>query len=137
MIVHLAGRGNGCGNNGTPNYKNGPAAHARGHAYNIDVEEAQEQPATVMGTLLVNPIPATVLFDSGASHSFMSGKFAFHHGISHEKLHTPLLVRTPGNQCCVDMIAPNIIVEIEDFEIIVPHTSRKPPPSTLFSAWIG
>ena len=52
----------------------------------------------------------------------MSRAFAFCHGISHENLHTPLLVRTPGNQCHVDMIAPNITVEIEDFEFIVsPH----------------
>ena len=64
MIVHPAGRGNGRGNNGTPNYKNGSSAYARGHANNIDVEEAQAQPATVMGTLLVNSVPATVLFDS-------------------------------------------------------------------------
>ena len=73
LVVHPAGRGNGRGNNGTPNYKNGSSAYARGHANNIDVEEAQAQPATVMGTLLVNSVPATVLFDSGASHSFMFG----------------------------------------------------------------
>src|SRR3954467_5130013 len=71
LIVHPAGRGNGRGNNRTPNYNIGSASHARGHAYNINVEEAQDQPATVMGTLLVNSVPATVLFDSGASHSFM------------------------------------------------------------------
>ena len=64
LIVHPAGRGNGRGSNGTPNYKNGSAAHGRGHAYNIDAEEAREQPATVMGTLLVNSIPTTFLFDS-------------------------------------------------------------------------
>jgi len=40
LVVHPAGRGNGRGNNRTPNYNNGYAAHARGHAYNIDVEEA-------------------------------------------------------------------------------------------------
>ena len=48
LVVHPDGRGNGRGNNGTPNYKNGSAAHGRGHAYNIDAEEAREQPATVM-----------------------------------------------------------------------------------------
>ena len=60
LVVHPAGRGNGRGNNGTPNYKNGSASHTRGHANNIDVEEAQNQPATVMGTLLVNSVLATV-----------------------------------------------------------------------------
>src|SRR4051812_16882739 len=40
LIVHPAVRGNGRGNNGTPNYKNGSASYTRGHANNIDVEEA-------------------------------------------------------------------------------------------------
>src|SRR3954465_5456112 len=106
----------------TPNYNTGSASYTRGHANNIDVEEAQEQPATVMGTLLVNSLPATVLFDTGASHSFMSGAFASKHGIYHEKIHTPLIVRTPGTQCRVDMVAPNLTVEIERFEFMVsPH----------------
>src|SRR4051812_37602475 len=122
LVVHPAGRGNGRGNNGTPNYNNGSAAHGRGHAYNIDAEEAREQPATVMGTLLVNSIHATVLFDSGASHSFMSGAFAFRHGIPHQKMHTPLAVRTPGGQCHVDMVAPGLTVDIEGIKFFVsPH----------------
>src|SRR3954465_5827318 len=79
LIIHPAGRGNGRGNNRTPNYNTGSASHARGHAYNTIAEAAQEQPATVMGTLLVNSVPATVLFDSGASHSFMSEAFALSH----------------------------------------------------------
>ena len=68
LVIRPAGRGNGRGNNRTPNYNTGSAAPVRGHAYNIDIEEVQNQPATVMGTLLVNSVPATVLFDSGASH---------------------------------------------------------------------
>src|SRR3954466_11928165 len=122
LVVHPAGLGNGRGNNGTLNYNTGSNPHARSHAYNIDVEAAQEQPATVMGTLLVNSIPATVLFDTGASHSFVSRAFASKHGIYHEKMHTPLIVRTPGTQCRVDMVAPNLTVEIERFEFMVsPH----------------
>src|SRR3954469_18862651 len=46
LVVHPAGRGNGHGHNGTPNYNTRSAAYARGHAYNVNVEEAQEQPAT-------------------------------------------------------------------------------------------
>src|SRR3954471_14370620 len=76
LIIHPAGRGNGHGNNRTLNKNTGSASHTRGHANNIDVEEAQDQPTTVMGTLLINSVPATVLFDSGASHSFMSEAFA-------------------------------------------------------------
>ena len=118
----LALRPAGRGNNATRNYNVGSSAHGRGHAYNIDFEEVQDQPATVMGTFLINSVPAIVLFDSGASHSFMSGAFAFKHDIPHEKMHTPLAVRTPGGQCHVDMVAPNPTVVIEGIEFLVsPH----------------
>src|SRR3954462_2824835 len=103
LVVHPAGRGNGRGNNGTLNYNTGSNTHARGHAYNIDVEAAQAQPAIVMGTLLVNSIPATVLFDTGSLHSFMSRAFSSKHGIYHDNMRTPLAVKTPGGMCHVDM----------------------------------
>jgi hypothetical protein len=38
----------------------------------VTVEAAQEAPEVVLGMFLVNSHPATVLFDSGASHSFIS-----------------------------------------------------------------
>src|SRR3954463_12934417 len=38
----------------------------------VKMQEARESPRMVMGTLLVNSVPASVLFDFGASHSFMS-----------------------------------------------------------------
>src|SRR3954462_8389668 len=104
---HPAGRGNGRGNNRTPNYNTGSAAHTREHAYNIDVVEAQEQPATVMGTLLVNSVPATVLFDSGASHSFMSEAFALSHNFTLEKMNPMMVVRTPIGQCQTSKLVPN------------------------------
>src|SRR3954470_10334173 len=118
LIVHPAGRGNGRGNNRTLNYNTGSASHARGHANNIDVEEAQQQPATVMGTLLVNSVPATVLFDSGASHSFMSEAFAFSHNFKYETMKPPMMVRTPIGQCRTTMFVPNTTIEIEGIEFL-------------------
>jgi predicted aspartyl protease len=78
--------------------------------------EAQDQPATVMGTLLVNSVPASVLFDSGASHSFISEDFAYMHGIKYEKLHHPSVVNTPAGQCQASMFSPNVTIEIEGLE---------------------
>ena len=72
-----------------------------------------------MGTLLINSVPASVLFDSGASHSFMSEAFAFTHGIKYEKMHTPLVVKTTGAQCHVDMMAHNVTVENEELKFLV------------------
>src|SRR3954466_11754096 len=119
LVVHPTGRGNGRGNNRTPNYSTRSTSHARGHAYNINVEEAQEQPATVMGTLLVNSVPATVLFDSGASHSFMSEAFALAHNFTLENMNPPMVVRTPIGQCRTSKLVPNTTVEIEGIEFLV------------------
>jgi hypothetical protein len=38
----------------------------------VTVEEAQETPDVVIGMFLVNDTSAVVLFDSGASYSFIS-----------------------------------------------------------------
>src|SRR3954467_14606408 len=110
LVVHPTGRGNGRGHNRTPNYNTGSASHARGHAYNINVEEAQEQPATVMGTLLVNSVPAIVLFDSGASHSFMSEAFALSHNFTLEKMDPPMVVRTPIGHCRTSKVVPETTI---------------------------
>nr|AAX96226.1 retrotransposon protein, putative, Ty3-gypsy sub-class [Oryza sativa Japonica Group]ABA92682.1 retrotransposon protein, putative, Ty3-gypsy subclass [Oryza sativa Japonica Group] len=60
-------------------------------------EEAQAAPEVVLGTFPVNSIPATVLFDSGATHLFISKKFVGMHGLIREELSTPMRVYTPGN----------------------------------------
>ena len=50
----------------------------------------------VMGTFLVHLHPATVLFDSGASHSFISRPFAAKGDLILVPLDIPLLIRSPG-----------------------------------------
>jgi hypothetical protein len=59
----------------------------------------------VMGTLLVNSIPASVLFDSGASHSFMSESFARNHDIPFEEMSTPLVIQSPGANWQTTMVS--------------------------------
>jgi hypothetical protein len=44
-------------------------------------ETAAEAPEVMLGTFNINSIPATVLFDSGASHSFISQTFVRNHSI--------------------------------------------------------
>src|SRR3954464_2347373 len=87
--------------------------------YNINAEESQDQPATVMGTLLVNSVPATILFDSGASHSFMSEAFALAHNFTLEKMNPPMVVRTPIGQCQTSKLVPNSTVEVEGIVFLV------------------
>src|SRR3989337_2434772 len=110
LALPSAGRGNGrprsqaCYSNVRPSY-------GRGQNYHVNMAEAQEQPETVMGTLLVNSVPASVLFDSGASHSFMSEHFAFLHGIKYENLPQPLAVNTPAGQCQATLFRTEVSIE--------------------------
>ena len=106
------------GRNNQP-HNNNARQYGRGQDNHVDLNEAQDQPATVMGTLLVNSVPASVLFDSGASHSFMSEKFAYAHDIRCEPMNTPIVVRTPVGQCQTTMIGRDVPVEIEGLEFHV------------------
>ena len=41
----------------------------------VTTESAAESPNVVVGTSMVNSYPATVLFDTGATHSFIAQSF--------------------------------------------------------------
>src|ERR1041384_7708185 len=68
-----------------------------GRVNHVTLKEAQEDTKVVLGTLPVNSKPASVLFDSGASHSFLFEKFALLHEISFEELPTSFMIKTPGS----------------------------------------
>jgi hypothetical protein len=50
----------------------------------------------VFSMFLVNSAPASVLFDSGASHSFISAQFVTKHGIPVHSMSSHMLVSSPG-----------------------------------------
>jgi hypothetical protein len=62
----------------------------------VDAEVAQENPRVVVGMFLVNSTPASVLFDSGASHSFITSKFVAQHNIPISPMSRHMLVTSPG-----------------------------------------
>ncbi|XP_075481092.1 uncharacterized protein LOC142521793 [Primulina tabacum] len=57
-----------------PNKKNENKTNAR--VYTITQEEADDTNEVVAGTILLNEMPAYTLFDCGATHSFVSKRFA-------------------------------------------------------------
>jgi hypothetical protein len=71
-----------------PEFSNQPNAFRNGNqkmapngsrVNHVNAETAQEAPEVMLGTFSVNSIPATILFDSGASHSFISQAFIRNH----------------------------------------------------------
>ena len=70
--------------------------NGKGRVNHVTAEEAQEDPDVVLGTFLVSSAPATVLFDSGATHSFVTQEFALKSGMTPTPLNNPMVVQTPG-----------------------------------------
>ena len=67
----------------------------------------------MLGRLLVNFVPATVLFDSGASHSFVSQKFDHDQVLTLEDLPSFLPVVSPGAKFTTSIRAPFVRVTIQ------------------------
>src|SRR4051812_9748483 len=63
----------------------------------VNAAQAEHTPGVVMGMLSVNSVPTRVLFDSGASHSFVSHKFAQEHDLARVPLSRRLVVLSPGS----------------------------------------
>ena len=62
----------------------------------VNMEEMEEQPDAVIGKFLVKSFTALVLFDTGASHSYISRGFVDKFKLPTLALRTPLLVSSPG-----------------------------------------
>jgi hypothetical protein len=62
----------------------------------VVAETAQEAQDVMFDRFLVNSAPASVLFDSGASHSFISAQFVARHGIPLHFMSNHMLVSSPG-----------------------------------------
>ncbi|XP_075475708.1 uncharacterized protein LOC142509967 [Primulina tabacum] len=58
-------------------------------------EEANDANDFVSGTMFIQQVPAYVLFDCGATHSFISKRFAKKLGHKPEKLSEPFFIATP------------------------------------------
>ena len=62
----------------------------------VNVEEVYDQPDAVVGKFLINSFTALVLFDTGASHSFISRGFVDKFKLPTVALKTPMLVSSPA-----------------------------------------
>jgi hypothetical protein len=60
------------------------------------MEDIPEGEQVLAGTFSLNEHPATVLFDLGASHDFISKACTQKHQLVNEHIITPYLIRTPG-----------------------------------------
>jgi hypothetical protein len=72
------------------------------------VEEAQEALDVVIGTFFVNDTSAVVLFDSGASHSFIPAAYFEKHNMPIALLRCQMIVSSLGG----DMLARQVWLKV-------------------------
>jgi hypothetical protein len=75
-------------------------------------EEAQQAPDIVLGMFLTSSYPATTLFDSGASHSFISSSFVAKHSLPIATTKHTMLVSSPGGEMRTKHICPTVSISI-------------------------
>ncbi len=84
----------------------------RGRVNYMTSEEAQKAPDVVLGMFLASSHPATILFDSGASHSFISSCFVAKHGLPIATMKHTVLVSSPGGEMRTKHICPTVSIFI-------------------------
>ena len=79
---------------------------ARARVNHVALEEAQEAPDVVLGMFPVNDCQTTVLFDSGASHSFISATYVQTHNIPMAMLKNKMIISAPGGDMHARHVCP-------------------------------
>jgi hypothetical protein len=75
-------------------------------------DEAQQAPDVLLGMFLASLHPATILFDSGASHSFVSSSFVAKHSLPIATMKHTMLVSSPGGEIRTKHICPAVSITI-------------------------
>jgi hypothetical protein len=61
----------------------------------VSADATPDSADIALGMFYINAIPATILFDSGATHSFMSARYAHTNEFPLQNMKTPMVVITP------------------------------------------
>jgi hypothetical protein len=75
-------------------------------------EEAQQAQDVVLGMFLTSSHPATILFDSVASHSFILSSFVMKHNLPIATMKHTMLVSSPGGEMRTRHICPAVSITI-------------------------
>jgi hypothetical protein len=78
----------------------------------VAVEDAQVAPDVIIGMILVNDNGAIILFDSGASHSFIAANFVQKHNLPLSMLNNWMIVSSPGGDMHARQVCPKVSILI-------------------------
>jgi hypothetical protein len=91
-------------------------AHAR--VNHVSVEDAQAAPDIIIGMILVNNNGAIVLFDSGASHSFVADNFVQKHNLPLAMLKNQMIVSSPRGDMHARHVCSKVSIHIRGVEFL-------------------
>jgi hypothetical protein len=83
------------------------------------MEEAQEAPNVVIVMFFINDTSAVVLFDSRASHSFISVAYVGKHNLSLALLKCQMIVSSSGGDMPVRKLCPKVNLKIRGVDFVV------------------
>jgi predicted aspartyl protease len=78
----------------------------------LEAEAVQETPGMIVGMFLVDSYIAEVLFDTGATHSFITTSWVETHNLPITTMSTPIKIDSAGGTIQADSICLNVCVEI-------------------------
>jgi hypothetical protein len=84
----------------------------------VAVEEAQEAPDVVICMFLINNTSAVVLFDSGASHSFISAAYIGKHNLPLALLRCQMIVSSPRRDMSTRQLCPKVNLKIRGVDFV-------------------
>ncbi|KAL4028404.1 hypothetical protein IC575_011600 [Cucumis melo] len=92
----------------------------QGKVYAMTQQEAEDAPDIITGTIIICNVPADVLFDPGATHSFVSSIFLTKLNRMLEPLSEGLAIYTPvGEVLLVNEVLRNCEVLVEGISLLV------------------
>jgi hypothetical protein len=99
-----------------------------GRLNHLEAEAVQETPGMIVGMFPVDSHIAEVLFDTGATHSFITASWVEAHNLPITTMSTPIQIDSAGGRVRADSICLNVSVEIRGIEfpanLIVMGTQR-------------
>jgi predicted aspartyl protease len=82
------------------------------------MEEAQEAPNVILGMFFINVTSAIVLFDTGASRSFISTAYIEKHNLSIDLLKCQMIVSSPRGDMPAWQLCPKVNLKIMGVDFV-------------------
>jgi hypothetical protein len=96
-------------NRGKPRAQYGKVNH-------LEADTVQETPGVALGTFLVEYHSANVLFDTGATHSFVTTSWVESHNIPVAPMYPPMRISSIGGRTQTDRFCPSAKVQIRGID---------------------